>query len=120
MTNTTSTYLNGSSLLSKFYLVLTIIGSILPWLVFDQFLFSGMASVPAFFTQAFVNPVASTFATDLTFSCLIFFCFTWVELNRLNISRRWLWLYIGCTLSIGLCCSLPLFLYLRERQLTQA
>ncbi len=102
---------------SKLYLVLTVIGSLLPWIFLDQFLFSGNAAIAEFFAQATATPVGIALAADLAISCIVFFCFTWFELSRLNLSRRWLWLYLGCTLGIGLSCSLPLFLYLRERQL---
>ena len=119
MTNTLSTYQSGISLRSKLYLLLTVVGSILPWIFLDQFLFSGNASVADFFAQAFSTPVAIALATDLIISCLAFFCFAWFELSRLGLSRRWLWLYLGCTLGIGLSCSLPLFLYLRERQMAK-
>ena len=101
----------------KIYLALTIIGSILPWIFLDQFLFSGNASVTEFFAQAFATPVGIALAIDLTISCLVFFCFAWFELSRMGLSRRWLWLYLGCTFGVGLSCSLPLFLYMRERQL---
>lgn len=115
--NTISAYQSGASLRSKLYLILTIIGSILPWIFLDQFLFSGNASATEFFAQALANPVAIALTIDLAISCLVFFCFAWFELQRLNVSHRWLWLYLGCTFGVGLSCSLPLFLYLRERQL---
>ncbi|MEO1125006.1 MAG: DUF2834 domain-containing protein [Cyanobacteria bacterium J06639_16] len=103
---------------SRLYLLLTVVGSVLPWIFLDQFLFSGNASIAEFFAQAFANPVAIALSTDLLISTLVFFTFAWFELSRLGLSRRWLWLYLGCTLGIGLSCSLPLFLYLRERHLT--
>ncbi|MDV3349767.1 DUF2834 domain-containing protein [Leptothoe sp. ISB3NOV94-8A] len=101
----------------KLYLTLTVIGSILPWIFLDQFLFSGTASASKFFAQAFSTPVGIALTVDLSISCLVFFCFAWFELSRIGLSRRWLWLYLGCTLGVGLSCSLPLFLYMRERQL---
>ena len=116
--NTTSTYQVGSSLRCKLYLALTIVGSILPWVFLDQFLFSGNVSVMEFFAQAMTTSVSTALVTDLAISCLAFFCLAWFELKRLNLSRRWLWIYMGCTVGIGLSCSLPLFLYLRERQIS--
>jgi hypothetical protein len=100
----------------RLYLGLTLIGTVLPWVFFDQFLFSGTASVEAFFAQAFANPVARLCAADLIISALTFFGFTWFELKRSGLSRSWLWLYAACTFGAGLSCALPLFLYLRERQ----
>lgn len=106
-----------SSLRSRLYLALTLVGSLLPWIFLDQFLFSGNASVAEFLAQALANPVAIALSADLAISVLVFLSFAWFELARLGVSRRWLWLYLGCTFGIGLSCSLPLFLYLRERQL---
>ncbi|KAM3099122.1 DUF2834 domain-containing protein [Phormidesmis sp. 146-12] len=48
-------------------------------------------------------------------SAIAFFCFVWIELKRLNVSRLWLILYVGLTFGVGLSCSLPLFLYLRAQ-----
>ena len=116
---TISTYQSGTSLRSRLYLSLTVMGSVLPWIFLDQFLFSGNASITEFFAQALASPIAIALSADLAISCLVFFCLAWFALSRLGLSRRWLWLYLGCTFGIGLSCSLPLFLYLRERQMAK-
>lgn len=108
---------SGHLLQRRLYLGLTIIGSILPWIFFDQFLFSGAASVSEFFAQALPNSVAAAFTADVTISGLTLLGFIGFELKRLELSRKWLWLFIVCTLTIGVSCALPLFLYVRERRL---
>jgi Terpene cyclase DEP1 len=100
------------------YLFFTIAGSIAPWL----WLLQDPAALlsPSLFSQrAFENNVAAALTSDLLISAIAFFCFVWIELKRLNVSRLWLIMYIGLTLGVGLSCSLPLFLYLREQDLEQ-
>ncbi|MFH7029510.1 MAG: DUF2834 domain-containing protein [Heteroscytonema crispum UTEX LB 1556] len=46
---------------------------------------------------------------------LAFFCFGWIELKRLGVSRLWTIAYIGLTFGVGLSCALPFFLYHREQ-----
>lgn len=97
-------------------LLFAIAGTIAPWFWLLQDL-SALLSPTLFFQQTFVNAIASTWATDLLISAAIFFCFAWIELKRLNVSRSWIILYIGLTFGVGLCCSLPFFLYHREQLL---
>lgn len=106
-----------SSLRRWFYLGLTIVGSILPWICFEPFLFSGTASIHEFFAQALVNPISTLFVIDLTVSGIAFLGFAWFELKRLGYAQSWLWLYVVCMFAIGVSCAFPLFLYLRERKL---
>ncbi|MEM7725728.1 MAG: DUF2834 domain-containing protein [Cyanobacteria bacterium P01_A01_bin.45] len=103
--------------LKSLYLLLAIAGSIIPWTLLSKFFLINGLSVNLFFQNAFDNSVASGISSDLLISSFVFFCFSFVELKRLNLSGRWLILYVCATLGIGLSCSLPLFLYLREREL---
>jgi hypothetical protein len=95
------------------YLLLTIAGTIVPWfwLLKDP---TPLLSPTLFLQQAFENNIAATFASDLLISVLVFFCFVWIELKRLRISRSWIVLYVGMTFGVGLCCALPFFLYRRS------
>ncbi len=104
------------SLMKVLYLLFAIAGTIAPWFWLLQDL-SALLSPTRFFQQTFVNAIASTWATDLIISAVVFFCLVWVELKRLNVSRLWIILYMGLTFGVGLCCSLPLFLYHREQLL---
>ena len=98
------------------YLILTIAGSIEPWFWLLQEP-SALLSPSSFLQQAFANNIAAGLTADLLISAIAFFCFVWFELKRLNVSRTWIILYIGLTFGVGLSCSLPFFLYWRERQL---
>jgi len=103
-----------SSSLKLIYLLFTVLGSIVPW----YWLLQDPATLlsPTLFLQAtFANNITTTWASDVVISAIAFFCFAWVELKRLNVSRLWLILYVGLTFGVGLSCSLPFFLYRREQ-----
>jgi hypothetical protein len=104
--------------IKSLYLLLAIVGSISPWywLIQDP---AALLSPTLFFGKAFTNNIAITEATDLLISATAFFCFASIELKRLGSSQLWLFLYIGLTLSIGLSCALPVFLYRRAQILEQ-
>lgn len=99
------------------YLLLTIVGAIAPWSVLLTFFLQNGFSLNLFLQNVFANNVASAIAIDLLICVDVFFCFSFIELKRLGLSRRWLFLYVVVTFGIGLSCALPLFLYWRERAL---
>ena len=99
------------------YLLLTIFGSTAPWFLLLQN--TTNLSLSWFFQKALANNIASGLATDLLISATVFFCFSYTELKRLGVSRRWMAVYVGLTFLVGLSCTLPLFLYLREQILEQ-
>lgn len=99
------------------YLLLTIVGAIAPWSVLLTFFLQNGFSLNLFFQNVFANSVSSTVAIDLLICVDVFFCFSFIELKRLGLSRRWLFIYLVATFGIGLSCSFPLFLYWRERAL---
>ncbi|MGL5938965.1 MAG: DUF2834 domain-containing protein [Waterburya sp.] len=100
------------------YLLLIIVGTIAPW--FWMLQDPTVLVSPALFMQrAFANNVSAAVGDDLLISAIAFFCFAWMELKRLEVSRLWMLVYIGLTFGIGLCCALPFFLYRREQILEQ-
>jgi integral membrane sensor domain MASE1 len=103
-----------SNPMKPFYLLLTIIGSIAPWfwLLQDP---TALLSPTLFLQRAFENNISAALTTDLLIAVIAFFCFVWIELKRLDVSRLWIIMYIGLTFGIGLSCALPFFLYRRER-----
>ena len=96
------------------YLLLTVLGSILPWLWILQDP-TALFSLTLFLQKASANNIASDLGTDLLISSDAFLCFLFIELKRLEASRLWMLLYIGLAFGVGLSCALPLFLYHREQ-----
>lgn len=105
---------HSSKFVKPLYLLLTITGSIAPWLWLLQEP-TALLSPMLFLQQAFANNIATALTTDLLISAMTFFGCAWVELKRLGVSRLWLVVYIGLTFGVGLSCSLPFFLYRREQ-----
>lgn len=105
------------STMKAIYLLLAIAGTIAPWFWLVQNPVA-LQSPSLFLQLTFANNISTTWATDLIISACVFFAFAWMELQRLRCSRSWFWLYVGLTFGVGLCCSLPLFLYQREHVLT--
>jgi hypothetical protein len=100
------------------YLLLIIVGTIAPWFWILQDP-TVLVSPALFMQRAFANNVSAAVGDDLLISAIAFFCFAWMELKRLEVSRLWMFVYIGLTFGIGLCCALPFFLYRREQILEQ-
>lgn len=102
---------------STFYLVLCILGVLIPWVFLIGFLGIPEPTISLFFTSIFANHVSSAVAGDLLVSGVVFFIFLFYEGRRLNMKN--LWLFVPVTLFVGLSFGLPLFLYSRAKKIEQ-
>ncbi len=100
------------------YLILCILGTILPYSQFVPFLVEHGLNLQLFFEQLFVNRISSFFAMDLIVSSLVLWVFVFWEGSRLGM--RNLWVYIGSNLLVGVSLGLPLFLLMRQRKLEES
>lgn len=100
---------------STVYLSLCVIGIVIPWFFLAGFLGEPQPTIALFFSSIFANKIASSVATDLLISALVFFAFVFFEGKRLNMKR--LWMFIPATLFVGLSFGLPLFLYFRAKHI---
>ena len=104
--------------MKKTYLVLTVIGTILPNIfVIKESLNSGnyllYANPIDTFNGMFANNISSAFAIDLLFIVVLFLVWSYRESKRNKMKNIFLvWAY---TFAFGIAGGLPLFLYLRER-----
>jgi hypothetical protein len=71
--------------------------------------------VPLLFRQLFQNNVSAFFGTDVIVSALVLWRFVASEGRRRGMKN--LWVYILCTLLVGVSLGLPLFLFFRECKL---
>lgn len=108
------------SSLKFLYLGFMVFSAVIAWAIFLQFLFSGSASVDAFFQQTFATAISGLWVSDVLISALIFFTFSRIELKRLGAPAGWWIIYFVASFSIGLCFSISLFLYQRETWLMRA
>lgn len=97
------------------YLILCILGTILPYSQFVPFLAKHGLNLQLFFEQLFINRISSFFGMDLIVSSLVFWFFVFWEGSRLKMKN--LWVYVISNLLVGVSLGLPLFLLMRQRQL---
>jgi hypothetical protein len=98
--------------------MLCVLGAILPILHLIQFLWAYGFDLAAFHGLMFANDIAGFFAWDVIVSSLVLWTLVAVEGRRTG--TRHLWAPIAANLVVGVSLGLPLFLYLRERQLERA
>lgn len=98
-----------------FFLIAAILGTILPLSYLTPFLMTNGFDVPLLFSQLFQNNVSAFFGTDVIVSAVVLGLFVFSEGARRGMKN--LWVYIVCTLLIGVSLGLPLFLFFRERKL---
>ncbi len=98
------------------YLLLAILGAVLPLSQFIPFLMTHGLDLKLFFTFLFSNGVSGFFGMDVIVSSFVLWIFVFSEGRRLGMRR--LWVYVVCNLAVGVSLALPLFLLFRERTLT--
>lgn len=97
------------------YLILCIMGLVLPYAEFIPWLMQHGLNLPLFVRELFANRIGAFFGMDVLVSAVVLIVFTRIEGRRALIRHRWL--VILSVLTVGVSLGLPLFLYLREQQL---
>jgi hypothetical protein len=100
------------------YLVLCVIGTILPYSFFVQFLREHGLNFYLFFEQLFANSISSFFGIDVIVSAACLWVFMYFERRRLRVSN--LWAPVVASLLVGVSLGLPLYLFLREMEIENA
>jgi hypothetical protein len=95
------------------YLLLALIGGILPYSQFLPWLIEHGLNIPLLLTQLFSSRVGAFFGLDVLISAVALIVFIRREGKKRNVPM--LWLPMAATCLVGVSCGLPLFLYLRER-----
>lgn len=95
------------------YLILAILGGVVPYLFFFQFFGSFGLDLPEFISALFVNGAAGGFSADLLITSLVFWIYIFQQ-QRNNDGPQPV-LFIAMNLLIGLSCALPAYLFVRER-----
>lgn len=97
------------------YLIIAILGAVLPLSQLLPFLTMHGFDMPLFFRELFENHVSAFFGLDVIVSSLALWAFVFSEGPRRGMKN--LWVYILCNLAVGVSLALPLFLFFRERTL---
>ena len=94
------------------YLILCILGTIIPYAFFVPFLAENGLDLSLFAKEMFATQVASFFSADVLAASLALWAFIFFELRKRPV-KNW-WLAIIGNLMVGVSLALPLFLLLRE------
>jgi hypothetical protein len=103
--------------LKTLYLILCVIGAVLPYWQFVPWVSQNGLSMPLFFHELFANSISSFFGMDALVSAAVLGVFMRSEGSRLHIAGRWL--PVLALLLVGVSLAFPMFLYMRERDLAQ-
>ena len=99
------------------YLVFCFLGAIVPYWQFVRWLAENGFDLSLFVQHLFANRISTFFVLDVLISALVLLRFISVEGSRLHLKQRWL--VSLSVILVGVSLGLPLFLYLRERQLEE-
>ncbi|HEY0406141.1 MAG TPA: DUF2834 domain-containing protein [Pyrinomonadaceae bacterium] len=97
------------------FLIVAILGAVLPLSYLAPFLAAHGLDAPLLFRQLFQNNISAFFGLDVIVSAVALWLFVFAEGRRRGM--RNLWVYVLCTLLVGVSLGLPLFLFFRERKL---
>lgn len=95
----------------RLYLLLAVVGTVVPYLHFFPWLRQHGLDLPLFFRSIHANGISEFFAADVIVSALVLLVALHLEREQLGARR---WLPIAALLLVGVSLALPLFLYLRE------
>jgi hypothetical protein len=101
--------------LRHLYLILCVLGIVLPYSQFIPFVSEYGLNFSTFFQQLFANHISAFFGLDVIVSAIVLIVYVFSEGNRLGM--RHLWLPILATFTVGVSLGLPLFFYMRELHL---
>ena len=97
------------------YLLLALVGLLLPYFFFGSFLAENGLDLHLFFEQLFANDISIFFAVDLVITAIAFWVFLYQEARSCQM-RNW-WVFVPATLFVGPSFALPLFLYFRQARI---
>jgi hypothetical protein len=99
------------------YLALSILGGVLPYWQFAPWLLEHGLNLTLLVHELFANRISAFFGIDVIVSAIAALVFMRVENSRHRIRNRWL--PVVAVLAVGVSFGLPMFLYMREKQLQQ-
>jgi hypothetical protein len=104
-------------MIQAIYLILCILGTVLPYSQFVPFLLEQGFDLKIIFEQLFANRISVFFGMDVIVSSLVLWTFVFYEGSRIKMKN--LWVYIASNLLVGVSLGLPLFLLMRQRKLEE-
>ena len=98
-----------------FYLILCVLGIVLPYSQLVPWLLEHGFNLNLFFRELFANRISAFFVMDVIVSAIVLIWFIQTEGKRLRM--RLLWLPTIGTLVVGVSFGFPMFLFLRQATL---
>jgi hypothetical protein len=98
--------------MKKIFLILAVVGAVLPYLFFIRHFSNEGFGLSGFAAALFANPAAGGFTADLLFTSGVFWMFMFQERRRGRGPRPLFFILLNCL--VGLSCALPAYLYARE------
>lgn len=98
--------------MKRLYLLLAIIGTIVPYYFFLQFFGAEGLNLSAFINALFANGAAAGFSADLLITSLVFWLFMFQQNSKGKGPKPAI--FVVLNLLIGLSCAVPAYLYARE------
>jgi len=102
----------------SYYFLLTVLGLVLPYCYFLPWVLQHGLNLPLLFTELFSTRIGAFFGVDVLLSALVAIAF--IRRDGRARRMRFLWLPIAAVCLIGVSCGLPLFLFMREREILKA
>lgn len=99
--------------LKTIYLILCVVGTVLPLWEFSPWVLAHGLNIPLFIEEMFPNRVAGAFTIDVLISTVVLWVFVLTEGRRARVPH--LWAPLLANIVAGVSSGLPLFLYLRAR-----
>ncbi|NIS80227.1 MAG: DUF2834 domain-containing protein [Anaerolineales bacterium] len=100
--------------MKRLYLILAILGAVLPYIFFFQYFSSEGINLVGFVSALLANGVVRGFAADLLFSSFVFWIYMIYQRNKGTGPNPLLFIFLN--LAIGLSCALPAYLYAKENR----
>jgi hypothetical protein len=98
--------------MKRIYLVLAIVGAVIPYVFFLQFFSAEGVNLSGFISGLFVNGAVSGFAADMLISSFVFWVWMFQQQRRAKGPNPAI--FIALNLLIGLSCALPAYLYAKS------
>ena len=103
----------GNRTMTRFFLCGAIVGTVLPFSFLARFLMANGLDASRFVGELLRSDIAMFFVMDVVVSAVVLWTFIFAEGRRRRMPH--LWVYVLCTLLVGVSLALPLFLFFRER-----
>jgi len=101
-----------------YYFLLALVGLVLPYCYFLPWVMQHGLNLPLMCTELFSTRIGAFFGIDVILSALAAIAF--IRRDGTQRHMRFLWLPIAAVCLVGVSCGLPLFLFMREREILRA